>query len=148
MIRGAISRWAILAGLATPASARGAQETQGITVEELAGYQGQASLRIVALAATYVYHKQGAGFASLVDPDGRDWISYRSQGGSDGQYRGIPNLIHPEGGFHPGSTKRNPLHPRPLLPGPGGLPKGRDPGPDSTSHHPEVPMSGSCVLGQ
>jgi len=81
-----------------------AQTAQGITVEELADYQGQASLRITTPAATYVYHKQGAGFASLLDPDGKDWISYRPKGGSDGQYRGIPNLIHPEGGFHPGST--------------------------------------------
>lgn len=73
-----------------------------VKVEEVADYQGQASFRIETPGATYYYHKAGAGFASLIDPDGNDWISYRPTGGSDGRYRGIPNLIHPENDFHPG----------------------------------------------
>jgi hypothetical protein len=71
-------------------------------VQDVSSYQGQDSFRIAAPGATYVYHKAGAGFASLLDRDGNDWISYRPEGGSDGKYRGIPNLIHPEGDFHPG----------------------------------------------
>jgi hypothetical protein len=75
-----------------------------VKVEEVADYQGQASFRIETPTATYYYHKAGAGFASLIDPDGNDWISYRPTGRSDGRYRGIPNLIHPENDFHPGGA--------------------------------------------
>jgi hypothetical protein len=65
-------------------------------------WQGQKSFRIATPGATYVYHEQGAGFASLIDIDKADWISYRPRGGASGNYRGIPNLVHPEGHFHPG----------------------------------------------
>lgn len=68
-------------------------------------HRGQESYRIVTGSAWWYYHKKGAGFAGLEDRDGKDWISYRPQGGSDGRYRGIPNLVHPEGHFHPGGTK-------------------------------------------
>ncbi len=80
-----------------------------IQTSEVDDHQGQASFRIETPGATYYYHRAGAGFASLIDPDGNDWISYRPAGGSDGRYRGIPNLIHPENDFHPGglnSTSR------------------------------------------
>jgi len=68
-------------------------------------YKGQDSFRIVTPSAWWYYHKQGAGFAGLEDRDGKDWIGYRPTGGSDGKYRGIPNLVHPEGYFHPGGKK-------------------------------------------
>ena len=74
-----------------------------VRVDELDDWQGQPSFRVETPAATYVYHRRGAGFASLIDPSGADWISYRPRGGSAGEYRGIPNIIHPEGGFHPGA---------------------------------------------
>jgi hypothetical protein len=88
---------------------RSGQAEPALSVQDVPSYQGQASFRVAAPNATYVYHKAGAGFASLLDRDGNDWISYRPEGGSDGKYRGIPNLIHPEGDFHPGglnSTSR------------------------------------------
>ncbi len=67
-------------------------------------YQGQASFQISTLNASYYYHIPGAGLAAMVDQAGNDWISYRPLGGSAGSYRGIPNLVYPEGHFHPGST--------------------------------------------
>ena len=67
-------------------------------------YQEQESFKITTPSATYFYHKYGAGFASMIDQDGLDWLSYRPWGGSDGKYRGIPNLVYPEGFFHPGGT--------------------------------------------
>jgi hypothetical protein len=70
---------------------------------EIDDWQGQPGYRIETPGANWVYHRTGAGFASLVDPDGNDWISHRPGGGSAGEYRGIPNVIHPEGGFHPGA---------------------------------------------
>jgi hypothetical protein len=73
-----------------------------LAVQDVPAYQGQDSFHIASPNAAYVYHKSGAGFASLLDREGKDWISYRPEGGSDGKYRGIPNLIHPEGDFHPG----------------------------------------------
>ena len=67
--------------------------------------EGQESYQVITPGATWFYHKLGAGFSSLLDRDGLDWLGYRPQGGSDGKYRGIPNLVHPEGYFHPGGTK-------------------------------------------
>ena len=65
-------------------------------------HEGQASYKIETPGGTYLYHKRGAGFASLFDADGNDWISFHPWGGSDGRYRGIPNVVYPEGYFHPG----------------------------------------------
>jgi hypothetical protein len=40
----------------------------------------------------------------LVDRKGYDWINYNKAAGAAGDFRGIPNLVHPENGgyFHPG----------------------------------------------
>ncbi|MCW5982985.1 MAG: hypothetical protein KIT09_33150 [Bryobacteraceae bacterium] len=73
-----------------------------VTLTDNVDWEGQSSCKIVTPTATYYFHKQGAGFASMIDIDGRDWIGYRPFGGPDGQFRGIPNLVHPEGHFHPG----------------------------------------------
>lgn len=76
-----------------------------LTVTAGVEHQGQESFKIAAQNATYYYHKFGAGFASMIDVEGNDWLSYRPYGGSDGKYRGIPNIVHPEGHFHPGGTE-------------------------------------------
>ena len=65
---------------------------------------GQDSVHVSSLEGDWYYHKQGAGFSSLVDSDGNDWISYSQAAGAEGEYRGIPNLVYPEGHFHPGAT--------------------------------------------
>ena len=71
-----------------------------MTVQEI-DYQGQPSFKIVTHSATWIYQRQGAGFAASIDREGRDWISYRPGGGSAGEYRGIPNCGMC---FHPGYT--------------------------------------------
>ncbi|HWR51799.1 MAG TPA: hypothetical protein VN428_11870 [Bryobacteraceae bacterium] len=64
-------------------------------------YEGQKSIRITTPAATYTYHKEGAGFASIADAQGNEWIGYKPGGKAAGEYRGIPNA----GEFaHPGYT--------------------------------------------
>jgi hypothetical protein len=68
---------------------------------------GQASYRIVTPSATWVYDREGAGFSSLFDTAGNDWISYRPTGGAAGNFRGIPNAVfrrNQDGNnfFHPG----------------------------------------------
>jgi len=75
-----------------------------VTVEDDVQHEGQQSYRIATPAAIYYYHKLGAGFASIEDCDGLDWIGHHPGGESAGEYRGIPNLVHPEGYFHPGGT--------------------------------------------
>jgi hypothetical protein len=46
--------------------------------------------RIETPTATYLYGKRGAGFASILDPQGRDWIGYHHGGKATGEYRGMP----------------------------------------------------------
>nr|MBP8950311.1 hypothetical protein [Promineifilum sp.] len=68
--------------------------------------EGFASFRITTPHAVYFYHKEGGGFSSLVDDDGKDWINWNAAAGNAGDYRGIPNMVHPADGgfFHPGRT--------------------------------------------
>ncbi len=66
--------------------------------------EGQAAIQVDTPAATYLYQKSAAGFSSLIDIDGNDWIDHNPTGGSAGSFRGIPNLVYPEGHFHPGAT--------------------------------------------
>jgi hypothetical protein len=81
-----------------------------ISVRMIDEHEGQESCHISAQNATYYYHKHGAGFASLEDSDGNDWLGYNpgvgqtSQSGSGGKYRGTPNMGHPEGYCHPGNS--------------------------------------------
>lgn len=77
-----------------------------IRVTEITDH-GQPSYRIETPSATWVYHREGAGFSSLIDPDGIDWIAYRPGGGAAGNFRGIPNAVFRRGQmgnnfFHPG----------------------------------------------
>jgi len=69
-----------------------------VRVTDNTAHEGQESIEIVTPGATYYYHKAGAGFASLEDIEGMDWIGYRPCCESAGQYRGVPNLWK----FHPG----------------------------------------------
>ncbi|MBL9212710.1 MAG: hypothetical protein JNL92_19770 [Opitutaceae bacterium] len=58
--------------------------------------------RIETPAATYLFGRRGAGFASILDPTGRDWISYRHGGRSAGEFRGLPKSGQPVKYFHCG----------------------------------------------
>lgn len=81
--------------------------------------EGIACFKIVTDRATYYYDKAGAGFTSLIDTDGNDWIGFHPEGsagvpnGQSGWYRGIPNMGLNDFG-HPGydgatSTTSDPL---------------------------------------
>jgi hypothetical protein len=71
-----------------------------VSVIDNVSHEGQLSFRINTAIGSWYYQKQGAGFASLDDVNGKDWIAYHPGGGSAGEYRGIPN----SGTFHPGYT--------------------------------------------
>jgi len=78
-----------------------------IKIEEIGVYEGYPSYKITTPSADYYYHITCAGFASLVDRDGNDWISYHPNEepdpGSQGRYRGIPNVAPI--GYHPGTER-------------------------------------------
>ncbi|HWQ57215.1 MAG TPA: hypothetical protein VN442_26250 [Bryobacteraceae bacterium] len=78
------------------------QSTPALAVADDVPYEGQASVRVTTPAGVYTYQKEGAGFASLRDPQGAEWIGYRPGGRAAGEFRGIPNLGKPFG--HPGYT--------------------------------------------
>lgn len=71
-----------------------------VAVDELPDYEGQASFRIRTPSATYIYHKEGAAFASIRDNAGVEWVGYHAGGRAAGEFRGIPNLGDEFG--HPG----------------------------------------------
>lgn len=79
-----------------------------LSVETEIEHEEQQSFLVKSVKATYYYHKFGAGFASMEDVDGNDWLSYNpgvgeeSNVGSGGMYRGLPNMGYPEGYCHPG----------------------------------------------
>ena len=83
-------------------SGRGGQAGSGsaMAVTDNVEFEGQPSLRIATPAGVYTYHKEGAGFASIADRDGVEWIGYHPGGRAAGEYRGIPNLGNDFG--HPG----------------------------------------------
>jgi acetyl esterase len=59
-------------------------------------------IEIQTATATYVYGKRGAGFASIFDRNGRDWISYQPGGEARGEFRGLPKCGQPIKYFHCG----------------------------------------------
>jgi hypothetical protein len=71
--------------------------------------EGIACFKILAETATYFYDKAGAGFTSILDRDGIDWINFHPEGtpgvadGQWGWFRGIPNMARGVFG-HPGYT--------------------------------------------
>jgi hypothetical protein len=69
-------------------------------------WSGFSSIRVSTPSGTYYYHRTGGGFASWVDADSHDWISWNPATGAAGDFRGIPNMVHPDDGgyFHPGRT--------------------------------------------
>ncbi|MBK1875509.1 hypothetical protein [Pelagicoccus mobilis] len=67
----------------------------------------QPSLKVETESATYYYHMEGGGFSSMIDKDGKDWLSYSTAKGVSGEFRGIPNMVFrgKRGGFfHPGHS--------------------------------------------
>ncbi|MDZ7637275.1 MAG: hypothetical protein U5J83_03335 [Bryobacterales bacterium] len=73
---------------------------QGVRFERIGNYEGEDAWRIATPSATYVYHHQSGGFASMIDREGKDWISYHPGNREKGEFRGIPNIAPID--FHPG----------------------------------------------
>lgn len=73
-----------------------------IRVTEVTLFGDLDCFRVETPSATYLYGKKGAGFASLLDPEGHDWVSYRPGGKAAGEYRGLPKCGQPTKYFHAG----------------------------------------------
>ena len=78
-------------------------------------YQDRPHIEIRTKSAIYLYDVQGGGFSSLTDPDGVEWIGYKTGNGhypesAATEFRGLPNLVYQgeDGGAgHPGFEKCN-----------------------------------------
>lgn len=83
-----------------------AKVSSRITTNTITDVYGFETFRLVTDNATYHFHKTGGGFASLFDVDEKDWIAWNPAANGAGDYRGIPNMVHPNDGgyFHPGRT--------------------------------------------
>ncbi len=73
-----------------------------VRVSEVTAHGDMDCFRVETSTATYVYGKRGAGFVSILDKDGRDWVSYRPGGQARGEYRGLPKCGQPTKFFHCG----------------------------------------------
>ncbi len=62
-----------------------------VSFEDNVEHEGQSSFKIQTTSGLYYYHKAGAGFASIEDINGNDWVGYSSSQ-IDLSFRGIPNL--------------------------------------------------------
>jgi hypothetical protein len=70
--------------------------------------------KVETITATYFIEKQSGGCSSLLDSEGRDWVSFKLTGtdgptlSSDSDYRGVPNLVFQDPGNgigHPGFNR-------------------------------------------
>lgn len=71
--------------------------------------EGFSSYRLQIQNGELYYHKTGGGFASFNDVQNHDWIGWNPAPGAAGDFRGVPNLVHPSDGgyFHPGRDNVN-----------------------------------------
>jgi hypothetical protein len=97
-----------LAGLAATSAAVAAGGGPPVRLTQdatLPAAPGLTMYKIETPAATYYLEKAGFGLASMIDRDGNDWISFKSEPGSraGGEFRGFPNAVHQQAGnyFHP-----------------------------------------------
>jgi len=63
--------------------------------------EAQESIHFINLQGHYYFHRLGGSFASVIDKDELDWVSWKGNGGWGGNYRGLPNSWGP---YHPGYT--------------------------------------------
>jgi CubicO group peptidase (beta-lactamase class C family) len=77
-------------------------ESNRVRISEITLHDDMDCFKVETPTATYLYGKKGAGFASIMDKDGRDWVSYRPGGQAQGEYRGLPKCGQPAKFFHCG----------------------------------------------
>ncbi len=86
-----------------PAAVVAPQLTRTDVVDE-----GFAAYRFdLADSSSWFFHLVGGGFSKIIDSDANDWISWNTDPGSAGDFRGLPNAVKPPNEyFHPGRLRR------------------------------------------
>src|SRR5689334_8429617 len=79
-----------------------AAEKGAVRVLETTLFEDMECFRVETPSAIYLYGRRGAGFASIVDPEGHDWVSYHHRDKARGEYRGLPKCGQPVKYFHCG----------------------------------------------
>jgi len=51
---------------------------------------GEAAIAVTNSTATYVVQQGTGGISQIIDTGGNDWVGFNSNGGSAGEYRGVP----------------------------------------------------------
>ena len=78
-----------------------------LSIQDVGEYEGTTAYKINTPTAQFYYHSNCGGFASIIDKEGNDWVSYHPnkepESGFLGRYRGIPNIAPPS--LHPGSLE-------------------------------------------
>ncbi|PHN04296.1 hypothetical protein [Flavilitoribacter nigricans] len=81
-----------------------------VTISETT-YEGHNHFLITTPGAVYYYDRAGGGLSRMIDPDGKDWITFKKEpwdqypASAASAYRGIPNLVFRSddaGAGHPG----------------------------------------------
>lgn len=96
----ATRRYQLYFGDAGSGNYKAASFASQVQIEDIGMYESFPTWKITTPGGIYFYHKVSGGFASLLDADGNDWISYHPDGGAEGNYRGIPNIAPVD--WHPG----------------------------------------------
>ncbi len=80
----------------------GASAKSPLQVSDTTLFADMECFRVETPSAVYLYGKRGAGFASILDPQRHDWISYSPGNKAKGEYRGLPKCGQPVKYFHCG----------------------------------------------
>ena len=80
--------------------------TNQVSVTSTTDNVGFNSFAIANATATYYMQKTTGGISEILDANSNDWVGFNSSGGSNGEYRGTPNLgvtggLHPSDGSFP-----------------------------------------------
>src|SRR6476659_4918985 len=92
----------LVSAVLLPCIAPSAEPPAGVSFSDTVLPGSMECFRITTPSATYLYGKRGAGFASILDRVGNDWISYQPGGKALGEYRGLPKCGQPTKFFHCG----------------------------------------------
>src|SRR5438093_5234772 len=71
-----------------------------VRASEVTLHGNMECFKVETPTVTYIYGKEGAGFASIIDKDGHDWVSYHPVDLAKGEYRGLPKCGQPIKFFH------------------------------------------------
>lgn len=85
-------------------TAPGAIVSDEVVLDDSGIDEGFAAWSLTTASREWWCQPEAGRFSSLVDGSGQDWIGWSTAGGAAAEFRGIPNMVHPESWFYPGAT--------------------------------------------